>query len=512
MGFEEYARHDAVGLAALIRSGEVSAREVVEAAIERIEREDPYVNAVVLKTYERALRLVEEGIPDGPFAGVPFLLKDLGAAWEGVPLTNGSRSMRSYVPDYSATIVRRFERAGLVILGKTNTPEFGLDGTTEPLLHGVTRNPWDRSVTVGGSSGGAAAAVASGMVPAAHASDGGGSIRIPASHTGLFGLKPTRARTPVGPVFGEAWFGFSVGHAITRSVRDSAVLLDAIRGPEPGDPYQVRAPGRPFAHEPGVDPGSLRVGVVPEAILGGTLHPDCVEAVNRTADLLHELGHRVEHVRLPIDGDGFRWSFIVLAAAQAAENHRLTSQLVGRELGAEDVELEQRVLAAAGSHLSAEEFVRALGEVRSIGRLMGRVMEGIDVLLTATVGRPPHPHGATKPKGVERLALRAVANGAPRRVLEPILERAAVQHDRPAGHVAAAPLERRRPSGRGAVRGPLRRRGGAVPPRSPTRGGPPLVRPPARASVGHQLLRVADDPGRVGIGHVLQGGGVGEPR
>ncbi len=165
--------------------------------------------------------------------------------------------------------------------------------------------------------------------------------------------------------------------------------------------------------------------MVPDAILGGTLHPDCVEAVSRTADLLHDLGHRVEQVRLPIDGDRFRWSFIVLAAAQAAENHRLTSQLVGHPLGADDVELEQRVLAAAGTHLSAEEFVSAFTEVRAMGRLMGRLMEGLDVLLTATAGRPPHPHGATKPKGLERLALRGVANGAPRRVLVPILERAA---------------------------------------------------------------------------------------
>ena len=260
-GFPEFERYDGLGLAALVRDRQVSAAEMLEAAVERIETRNGALNAVILRLFDDARRRVESGLPDGPFTGVPFLLKDITVQVAGAVTANGSRLFAHAVADHDSEIVARYRRAGLVIAGKTNTPELGLATTTEPRLFGPTRNAWSLAHSAGGSSGGAAAAVAAGMVPAAHATDGGGSIRIPASCCGLFGLKPTRARTPSGPMLGEGWSGASVGHAITRTVRDSAALLDAAAGPDVGDPYWAPAPARPFLAEVGAEPGRLRVAL-----------------------------------------------------------------------------------------------------------------------------------------------------------------------------------------------------------------------------------------------------------
>jgi len=247
--FKEYGNYDALGLADLVAKKQVKAEEVLEAAVERIEAINPKINAVVQKQYDDARATLRAGLPQGPLAGVPYLLKDLYTWQKGARIGNGSRIYDSFVADHDFTLVERYKAAGLIILGRTNTPEFGLNAATEPSVNGPTRNPWDLGRSAGGSSGGAAAAVAAGMVPAAHGTDGGGSIRIPAANCGLFGLKPNRARNPAGPDVGEGWSGLACGHAITRSVRDSAALLDASSGPAAGDPYWAPPPGRPFLME-----------------------------------------------------------------------------------------------------------------------------------------------------------------------------------------------------------------------------------------------------------------------
>ncbi len=407
--FADYQNFDAVGLAGLIRSGEITGPEVVAAAIDRIEAVNPTLNAVSVKTYDRAMARLESGHIDGPFAGVPFLLKDLGAEWEGAGLTSGSRSMQNHVAPFTATLVRRFEDAGLVVLGRTTSPEFGILPYTESELHGITRNPWHLGRTAGGSSGGSGAAVAAGMVPAAHASDGGGSIRIPASQCGLFGLKPTRARTPVGPLEGENWFGFSQHHALTRSVRDSAAILDAISGPEPGDPYWVTPPVRTYSEEVELDPGRMRVGVIPGTIFDSTQDPECRRAVNSAAHLLETLGHQVEQIELPLEVEEYTWAFTVLVAGAVAETIRVSAELTGREEPDPDAyEATTWMLGIVGRTLTAADFARAMDSVRRAGRALGKVMESVDVLVSSTLSQPPFPHGALRPNAVERRLLAAL--------------------------------------------------------------------------------------------------------
>ena len=299
MLLDEFAFLDAIAQAALVRSREVSPIELVDAAIARIERLNPHLNAVVTTMYEEARRIAQGRLPSGPFGGVPFLLKDSLASYAGVHTTSASRLLRDRVCDHDSELVARLKRAGLIVLGKTNLPEFGLLPTTEPHLFGATRNPWNPQRTPGGSSGGAAAAVSAGMVTMAHGTDGGGSIRIPASCCGVFGLKPTRARNPSGPDHGDVRGGLVVEHALTRSVRDSAALLDATAGPDAGDPYCAPAPRRPFLHEVGVDPGRLRVAFSAHTLV--PLHNDCAVALHDAAMLCHDLGHEVIEAKPRID-------------------------------------------------------------------------------------------------------------------------------------------------------------------------------------------------------------------
>src|SRR6185369_9512325 len=281
---------------------EVKPIELIDAAIERIERINPAINAVVTPMFDSARDAASGKLPDGPFTGVPFLLKDLLASYAGVRMTSGSAFLHDFVPTHDSELVARYKRAGLIVVGKTNTPEYGIMPTTEPALFGPSRNPWDVTRATGGSSGGSAAAVASGMVPFAHGNDGGGSIRIPASCCGLFGLKPTRARNPLGPDFGDMFSGLVAEHALTRTVRDSAALLDATSGPDVGDPYHAPAPARPFLHEVGVEPRKLRIAVATSTPSGSPLHPDCVAAVKDAAKLCSDLGHNVEEASPKLDG------------------------------------------------------------------------------------------------------------------------------------------------------------------------------------------------------------------
>ena len=402
VSFPEYHQYDALGLADLIRRGEISAGEVLEAAIDTIESHNPLLNAVIFKLYDRARARVSRGLPTGPFTGVPFLLKDLGLAYRAAPLTNGSRSMATFVPTYNATLADRFQAAGLVVLGKTNTPEFGLAPVCEPELFGKTSNPWNPARTTGGSSGGAAAAVASGMVPMAHASDGGGSIRIPASANALFGLKPTRGRNPSGPVEGEAWFGLSGGHAITRSVRDSAALLDATHGPEPGDPYAAPAVARPFIEEVSTPPGSLWIALTTEPLFEAAVDPDCRVAVHETGRLLESLGHRVSYVEVPIQRQAWSEAFLTLAAGNAAALIPIAAELGGKSApDPSDFELATWILGQVGRKLGADRMALAMRETRLAGRAMARFHQEFDVLVTPTLARVPWAHGDLSPSALE---------------------------------------------------------------------------------------------------------------
>src|SRR5579871_6392796 len=311
MAFKEYGNFDAVGLAELVRKKEVTPQELLDEAVARTETIDPKINAVVVKHYDYARRQIEKGLPEGPFTGVPFLLKDLDLL-EGTRTTFGASLYKDEVANHNGTLAQRFLNAGLTIFGKSASPEFGLMPTTEPRVHGPTRNPWNPAHSSGGSSGGAAAAVAARILPVAHASDGGGSIRIPASCCGLFGLKPTRARNPLGPDFGDIMGGLPVEHAITRSVRDSAALLDATNGPDVGDPYCAPPPARPFLQEVGADPGRLRIAFTTVAPTGVPIHPDCVAAVQAAAKLCSELGHEVTEGAPSFDAERFKGCFLTL--------------------------------------------------------------------------------------------------------------------------------------------------------------------------------------------------------
>ena len=390
---QEFDQHDGLGLAGLVRRREVKAEEVLEAAIARVEARNPAINAVVGRLYDQARAAIAAGLPDGPFTGVPYLLKDLGVLYAGAVTTWGSRFFADYVADHDSEITVRLKRAGLVVFGKTNTPEFGLSTSTEPRLFGPTRNPWDRRHSAGGSSGGAAAAVAAGMVPMAHATDGGGSIRIPASCCGLFGLKPTRARNPMGPDQGEGWSGASVGHAITRSVRDSAALLDATSGPDVGDPYWAPPPAGPFVAEVGRDPGRLRIALTTAPWNGQPIDPECAQAAQGAAKLCAELGHVVEEARPEIDAEALGVATRTIVGANVRAQLEARAAALGREVGPEDVEKVTWARAVDGRTATAADYARSIAVVHRTGRVVGRFFTRYDILLTPTMCRPPYPLG-----------------------------------------------------------------------------------------------------------------------
>jgi amidase len=405
--FADYDDYDALGLADLVRNGEVSPRELVQAAIERIETLNPRINAVVHRMYDDALAAADQPLTDGPFAGVPFLLKDLLSLYAGAPTRNGSRIYEHYVASIDSELVRRYRKAGLIVVGKTNTPEFGLTPFTEPELFGPTRNPWDVARTSGGSSGGAAAAVASGMVPMAGGGDGGGSIRIPASCCGIFGLKPTRGRTPTGPIEGELWEGAAIEHVLSRSVRDSAAMLDAICAPEPGSPYVTALPARPFRDEVGADPGRLRIAFTDKPLLGDVMHADCKAALRDTVALLESLGHTVVEAAPTIERDEFLRSFLLMVCGQAAADLIDAEAATGRRASPANVEIATWGLALLGRSYSAGAMAHARRHLERAGRSIGRWFDGyeIDALLTPTLTTPPFPIGALQPPAHERAAL-----------------------------------------------------------------------------------------------------------
>jgi amidase len=387
--FAAYDRYDALGLAELVRDKEVSAAELLETAIARVEAGNPRINAIVHKLYDQARQAVAAGLPLGPFTGVPFMLKDLGAFQKDVPTSFGSRFFDGFIAPVDATITERYQAAGLVVLARTATPEFGVNASTEPVMHGPTRNPWDTARTAGGSSGGAAAAVASRMLPAAHASDGGGSIRIPASCCGLFGLKPTRARNPSGPLVGEGWSGMSVGHAVTISVRDSAALLDATHGPAPGDPYPAPPVARPFLDEVGADPGRLRIALVTAPPDGTPVHPDCLAAAESAARLCAGLGHIVEPAVLPAIPPIFDGATGIIIFANLRNALEQRGRALGRAPGPQDFERVTWQMAERGGRYTAVEYAAAVQTIHGIGRTIAPFFERYDVMISPTLAQPP---------------------------------------------------------------------------------------------------------------------------
>ncbi len=391
MTFDEYRQHDAVALAGLVAKGEVSAGELLETAVERMAQVNPALNAVTLDLTDFG-RTEAAAKASGPLAGVPFLLKDLGALLEGTVTSSGSALLKDNVAAADSAITKAYRDAGLVIFGKTNTPEFGLMPITESSFLGPCRNPWDISRTPGGSSGGAASAVAAGIVPAAHASDGGGSIRTPASACGLFGMKPSRGRVSFAPL-GEGWGGASIQHAVTRSVRDSAVLLDIVCQPQVGDPYFLAAPSRPYAQEVGRTPGSLRIGFTTAALASAALDPECVAAVLDVAKLCANLGHTVEEVSLPGNLAAMQQAAGDVIAASVAATFDAEAERRGRPVTEADVEMLTWGMYRRGTGVSGTSYVRGLAAIHAYGRAVAALFEIYDVVLLSTLGSPAIPIG-----------------------------------------------------------------------------------------------------------------------
>ena len=402
--FDEYRKHDAVALADLVAKGEVSAEELLDAAVDRAEAVNPSINAIVYKQYDVARQAIRDGLPNGPLKGVPYLFKDLGAYDAGHPSTGGSRLFADFVPDHDATYTERCKAAGLVVMGRTNTPEFGLNISTESALLGACRNPWNLEHSTGGSSGGAAAAVAVGILPVAHATDGGGSIRIPAANCGLFGLKPTRGRNPAGPDVGEGWAGMSCGHVVSRSVRDSALMLDCTHGAAPGDPYAAPAPDRPFVDEVGVDPDKLRIAVMNHGHDGEPLSVECSQAVSDTAKLLTDLGHTVEAADPGIDTMAIGLANRAIIAANTANMVRNRAKALGREPSGQDVEAATWAMVQLGNAVAGPDYADAVLQIHFLSRKLGAFFQDYDLILSSTLRNPPLPLGTLNtqdPDGIE---------------------------------------------------------------------------------------------------------------
>jgi amidase len=394
---QDLALLDATAQAELVARGELKPIELVDAAIERIERVNPKLNAVIHPLFDKArAAAISPGLAQGPFRGVPFLVKDAVCTTAGDPYHAGMRFLKrhGFRATQDSELARRFRAAGFVFVGKTNTPELALSATTEPLAYGPTHNPWQLDHSPGGSSGGSAAAVAAGLAPAGHANDMGGSIRIPASHCGLVGLKPSRARSTLAPAFGEFWGPLTHEHVVTRSVRDSAAILDCIAGPAAGDPYTAPPFARPLREELGAAPGRLRIGLVTSAG-ERPAHPDCVRATESTAALLAEQGHAVSPVRIPELDTPQMGPWIGPAVARDLDRY---AELVGEAIGPDDVEPLNWMLAEQGREMGAAEYVKqseaAWSWSRALCAYWGR---DFDLLLTPTAGAPPPRIGELGP-------------------------------------------------------------------------------------------------------------------
>ena len=404
ISYEDYRQHDALGLAELVRTKQVSAVELLECAIARAEAVNPKINAVVRRFDSKARARAQESL-EGPFAGVPFLLKDLINEYAGEITSQGSRFFADHVPQRDSELVARYQRAGLVIFGKTNTPELGLTPWTEPALFGPARNPWNPQHTAGGSSGGSAAAIAAGIVPMANGGDGGGSIRVPASCCGLVGFKPTRGRIPTGPMRGELWQGSATEHVLSRSVRDTAAALDATGGIEAGAPYQTPPPAQLYLEQIQTPPRRLRIAYSAKPMMGTVMDKECLAGLEATAKLLADLGHEVVEDAPAIPREDFVVAFGRMVAMETAGDFAMACQVLGRRYDASMVEPNTEALRRIGRALSGEEAGMASRTLAYCTREIGRWFGRYDILLQPTVGMPPFRIGALAPTPLEMFQL-----------------------------------------------------------------------------------------------------------
>ena len=414
MKVKDYLKHDMTGLAALVASRQVSAAEVLEAAIAREEAVNPAINAISQELHDKARKAIKAGLPTGPLTGAPYLLKDVGAHLKGSPVRYGGRMFPKKPSKHDSVMTARLKAAGAVIFGKTTTPEMGLAASTETTLTGNTRNPWNTDHSSGGSSGGAAAAVAGGIVPAAHASDGGGSIRIPASHCGLFGLKPSRARVSFAPDAGEGWGGLAAQHAVTRTVRDSALLLDVTAGPAPGDPYAAPPPSGPFRDALGRDPGALRIALATDSFTGVKVKKSCAEAARQTAKRLEAMGHEVTEDAPDLNWEEYAHALWVLVATTVAHSVRTLFEAKGRAPRRRDMERVTWGALQFARTLKADDYAHALATKHKLGRRVAAFHEKYDMILTPTLGAPAPKIGEqhmndTPPDEYERALFRMTA-------------------------------------------------------------------------------------------------------
>ncbi len=387
MNNSEYFSHDALGLAELVRTKQISSTELLDIAITLTEKLDPKLNAVPIKHFELARENIKNQIDTGIFNGVPFLLKDLNNYLKGTVTSGGSRVLENISADHTSELVKRTLDSGLNIFGKTNSPELGLTVTTEPVLYGPTRNPWDLDRSSGGSSGGASSAVAAGIIPMAQASDGGGSIRIPASCCGLFGLKPTRARTPLGPASLEGWGGQSIFHCVSVSVRDSAALLDVTSGPEKGAPYRSSYQEKSFLEQINIEPGNLRIGYLEDSNI--SVEEDVKEVMNSTIDLCQKLGHSVESTKINFSSEEISLAIITIISSNVAYAVKLQSDQTGREVSNEFFEKVTLQMAENGNNFSASDYVNAIKINHRLGQELEKMFDQYDVLLSPVLASPP---------------------------------------------------------------------------------------------------------------------------
>ena len=418
MNFEEYRSLDGLALAQLVEQGEVSASELLELAIARAEEVNPQLNAIVYSLYEQARERSQQPV-SGPFAGVPFLLKDLYQELQGAPTAYGCKALKAQAKpaEFTAEITQRWLNAGVNPIGRTNTPEFGAKGITEPEAWGATRNPWNTEHVPGGSSGGSAAAVAAAIVPMAGANDGGGSIRIPAGHCGLFGLKPGRGRTPWGPLFSEALQGAAINHVVTRSVRDSAAMLDATHGPEVGSFVRIEPPERPYLQECQREPGKLKIAYSTRSPIGSEVDPEAVKAVESAAKLLESLGHQVEEGEPAINGLQLAHDFIVMWFGNVAT----TVDAIKRETGCGDegFELDTVIMAAFGHASKASEFAQSALNWNDYARALSEFHQRYDLWLSPTMARPPAKIGQIATPQWQQQAAKVLRNvGLSRAILK----------------------------------------------------------------------------------------------
>jgi Asp-tRNA(Asn)/Glu-tRNA(Gln) amidotransferase A subunit family amidase len=389
MPLTEYQAYDALGLAALVAKGDIEPRELLEAAITRLEVVDTKLNCISQRLYDYGRKQIADGLPKGPFTGVPFLLKDIGVDLAGTPTASGSKFFQDDLAPSDSSLVSRYKHAGLVIFGKTTTPELGLTGTTESLAHGETRNPWNLERTTGGSSGGAGAAVAANIVAVANASDGAGSIRVPASCCGVFGLKPTRGRVSRGPRSYESWNGLGTIHVISRSVRDSAAMLDISAGADVGDPYSAVPPARPYLQEVGADPGRLRIAVMMSPTSGVPVDPACLDAVRKAAKLCADLGHIVEEAAPKIDHKATFDGLVASLCVSVARTLDGRAARLGRAVTPNDVEAVTWYFYQQGKRVPGVAYADARAAFDNAGRVMAEFQHTYDVVLSPTLAKPP---------------------------------------------------------------------------------------------------------------------------